>query len=68
MNRFKFAFRFLLGVVVLADAFAQTGCSSEETPSVAAGKASRRDEAGKSFPFPEGGSPAKGAADSHKTR
>jgi hypothetical protein len=68
MTRFKFALRLVLSVAVLASAFAQTGCSTEETPSVAAGKTSRRDEAGKSFPFPEGGSPAKAAAKSSPTR
>jgi hypothetical protein len=54
MNRFKSALRLLLGIAVTASTFAQLGCSSEQpASSVEAGKVSKRDEAGKKFPFPD---------------
>ena len=66
MNRFKSVLGLLLGVAVTASAVAQLGCSSEEPASkVEAGKVSRRDEAGKKFPFPDA-TDTKGPASSPK--
>jgi hypothetical protein len=52
---------FLLGLTSLS------GCSSEETADVSAPKASKRDEAGKTFPFAEGVPAKKGPGGSGKT-
>jgi hypothetical protein len=52
---------FLLGLTCLS------GCSSEETGDVPAQKVSRRDEAGKKFPFPDAAPATKGAGGSGKT-
>ena len=65
--RFKYVLNGLFGLAMIAGAMAEVGCSSEEPPSAATtGKVSKREEAGKRFPFPEGGSPTKGASGSGK--
>ena len=54
---------FLLGLTSLS------GCSSsEETGDVSAPKVSKRDEAGKKFPFPDAPPATKGPGGSGKTR
>jgi hypothetical protein len=69
MNRFKSAIGLIAGVAVMAVAFVPFGCSSEDTASVEKGGAtSKRDEAGKKFPFPDASSTPKGAAGSPKNR
>jgi hypothetical protein len=65
-KRFKYLSNILSGFAVVVGSVAQPGCSSEEPPSAATGKVSRREEAGKKFPFPEGGSPTQGASGSGK--
>jgi hypothetical protein len=53
---------FLLGLANLS------GCSSEQPGEVSAQKTSRREEAGKKFPFADSAPAAKGAGGSGKAR
>ncbi len=54
MNSFRSKFGSTFGYAVIVGAVLQLGCSSEEPPAPpSAGKVSRREEAGKKFPFPD---------------
>jgi hypothetical protein len=68
MSRFRYVFNLMLGIVAMVGALVQAGCSSEEPASVATAKSSKRDEAGKKFPFPDASETTKGAAGSPKKR
>jgi hypothetical protein len=64
MNRFKYIFNVILAIIAMVGALVNAGCSSEEPASVATAKTSKRDEAGKKFPFPDASETTKGAAGS----
>jgi hypothetical protein len=68
MSRVRYVFGLMLGIVAMVGALVQAGCSSEEPASVATAKSSKRDEAGKKFPFPDASETTKGAAGSPKKR
>jgi hypothetical protein len=68
MNRFRYVLSLMFGIVAMVGALVQAGCSSEEPARVATEKSSKRDDAGKKFPFPDASETAKGAADSPKKR
>jgi hypothetical protein len=68
MNRFRYVLSSMLGIVAMVGALVQAGCSSEEPASVATAKTSKRDEAGKKFPFPDASQTTKAAAGSPKKR
>jgi hypothetical protein len=68
MNRFRYVFSVMLGIVAMVGALVQAGCSSEEPASVATAKISKRDEAGKKFPFPDASETTKAAAGGPKKR
>jgi hypothetical protein len=68
MNRFIHALRLMMGIVALVGALVNAGCSSEEPASVATGKTSKRDEAGKKFPFPDASEETNAAAGSPSKR
>jgi hypothetical protein len=68
MNRFRYVLRLMMGIVAMVGALVNAGCSSEEPASVATGKTSKRDEAGKKFPFPDASETTNAAAGSPTKR
>jgi hypothetical protein len=62
MNRFKYTLSVMLAIAMLVGALVHAGCSSEEPASVSTAKTSRREEAGKKFPFPDASETTKSAA------
>jgi hypothetical protein len=54
----------MLAIIAMVGALVNAGCSSEEPASVATAKTSKREEAGKKFPFPDASETKKEAAGS----
>jgi hypothetical protein len=67
MRKISFVLSGLLVAGFLLGLSSLSGCSSEETGDVPAQKISKRDEAGKQFPFPEGAPAKKAPGGSGKT-
>ena len=61
MTRFKYTLSLML-VIAMVGSLVHAGCSSGEPASVPTEKTSRREEAGKKFPFPDASETTKSAA------
>jgi hypothetical protein len=68
MNQFRYILSLMLAIIAMVGALVNAGCSSEEPASVATAKISKRDEAGKKFPFPDASETTKAAAGGPKKR
>jgi hypothetical protein len=64
MNRFRYVLSVMMVIIAMVGALVNAGCSSEEPASVATERTSKREEAGKKFPFPDASETKKEAAGS----
>jgi hypothetical protein len=64
MNRFRYVLSVMMAIIAMVGALVNAGCSSEEPTRVATERTSKRDEAGKKFPFPDASETKKEAAGS----